>query len=69
MTKQLSKAKPIKNLIKAKLQNVVTKAVATPAMHPTKLQAIIDGMRPNLSAIHPKSKPPTMAPKKNIDWA
>ena len=67
MVKQLSNAKPTKKRIKANCQKFVTNAVSTPAAKPTKFEPINAGMRPNLSAIQPNSRPPTMAPKKNID--
>lgn len=69
MLMQLSKAKPVKNLQTAKDQKVFVLAVAIEAKNPMLLQSIKAGIRPLWSAIHPKSKPPTMEPQKKIDCA
>lgn len=67
IVKQLSKAKPTKNLQTENCQKVLEKAVSRPATRPVRLVPTKAGMRPNLSAIHPKIRPPTIAPQKNID--
>lgn len=69
MVKQLSKAIPTKNLQRQKVQNELQNAVAMPAAKPTKLVPTKAGIRPCLSAIHPKTRPPRIAPPKKIAWA
>lgn len=67
IVKQLSKANPTRNLHKLNCQKFVTNAVPTPAANPIKLQPANAGILPYLSAIHPNSNPPQIAPKKKID--
>lgn len=67
MVKQLSKAMPTKNLHTQKDQNDVQKAVAMPPINPARLVPTRAGILPILSAIHPNTKPPNMAPQKKID--
>lgn len=69
MVKQLSNAIPTKNLHTQNAQNVLQNAVAIPPTNPTKFVPTKAGIRPNLSAIQPKMRPPRMAPQKKIDWA
>lgn len=66
MVKQLSNAKPKKKRHAANSQKVLEKAVAIPAIHPITFAPTNAGIRPYLSAIKPKSKPPHIAPIKNI---
>ena len=65
----LSKAKPVKNLHKAKLQNADVCAVAIDANNATPLQRTRAGIRPLWSAIHPNIKPPVIEPQKNMACA
>lgn len=69
IVKQLSKANPTKNLHRANCQKFPVKAVSTPAMKPIILHPAKAGTLPNLSAIQPNNRPPTIAPMKNIDCA
>lgn len=69
IVKQLSKANPTKNLHKANCQKFPVKAVKSPAIKPTILHPAKAGTLPNLSAIQPNNRPPTIAPMKNIDCA
>lgn len=69
IVKQLSNANPTKNRHKENCQKFETNIVATPAIKPIKLHPTNEGTLPNLSAIHPNKRPPTIAPRKNIDWA
>lgn len=69
IVKQLSNENPT---INRKIQNDVKlyeKAVATPPIKPIILVATKAGIRPYRSAINPNSKPPQIAPQKNIDCA
>lgn len=67
MVKQLSKAKPTRNLQKQNAQKLWTPAVAMPATKPTKFVPTNAGILPYESAIQPNIKPPIIAPPKNID--
>lgn len=69
MVKQLSKAIPTRKRQTAKVQNEEHIVVAMPPMKPTKLVPTKAGILPMRSAIHPKTKPPRMAPQKKMDWA
>lgn len=69
IVKQLSKAKPTKNLHSVNCQKDVVKAESTPAMRPVRLVPTRAEIRPYLSAIQPKIRPPIIAPQKNMDWA
>lgn len=69
IVKQLSKAIPTKNLQTQNDQNVVQKAVAIPPIKPAKLVPTKAGILPYLSAIQPKTNPPSMAPQKKMDCA
>lgn len=60
---------PTRNRQTEKVQNVVQKAVAIPPTKPIRFVPTKAGILPNLSAIHPKTSPPSMAPQKNIDCA
>lgn len=69
IVKLLSKAIPTKNLQAQKDQNVLQNAVAIPAAKPTMFVPTRAGMRPCLSAIQPKTRPPRIAPPKKMAWA
>lgn len=69
IVKQLSKAMPTRNLQTQNDQKVVQNVVAIPPMNPAMLVPTRAGILPNLSAIHPKTNPPNMAPQKKIDCA
>lgn len=69
IVKQLSNAIPTRNLQTQKIQKELQYAVAIPPINPTMLVPTSAGIRPNLSAIQPKIRPPKMAPQKKIDWA
>lgn len=66
IVKQLSKAIPTKNRQRQKVQNELQNAVPMPAAKPIKLVPTNAGIRPLLSASHPKTNPPRIAPPKNI---
>lgn len=67
--KQLSKAKPTKNRHNANSQKLSANTVATPAKNPVTLAPTNAGILPYLSAIHPKIRPPKIAPTKKMLWA
>lgn len=69
MVKQLSKAKPTKNRHSANSQKLPARTVATPARKPVTLAPTSAGILPYLSAIHPKIRPPKIAPMKKTLWA
>lgn len=69
MVKQLSKAIPTTNLQAQNAQNVLQEAVTIPATKPTMFVPTRAGILPYLSAIHPNTKPPSIAPPKNIACA
>ena len=64
MVKQLSKANPQRQRHTKNCQKFLENAVATPAKHPTMFVPIKAGILPYRSAIHPKIKPPNIAPMK-----
>lgn len=69
IVKQLSKAKPTKNRHSANSQKLPASTVATPAKNPVTLAPTNAGILPYLSAIHPKIRPPKIAPTKKTLWA
>jgi len=69
MVKQLSKAKPTKKRHNANFQKLSASTVATPARNPVTFAPTSAGILPYLSAIHPKIRPPKIAPTKKTLWA
>lgn len=69
MVKQLSNAIPTTKRQRQNDQNVEQNVVAMPPISPAILVPIKAGILPYLSAIQPKTNPPSIAPQKKIACA
>lgn len=69
IVKQLSNANPTTKRHNVNVTKLFEYPVKTPPTKPKRFEPTSAGMRPYRSATQPNSKPPTIAPQKNTDWA